>query len=427
MALTTLPGFTINSSSSFTFASANVTGNTTTNNISITANANTGNLSATGNITASYYFGNGSQLTGIGSAGSLSNGTSNVSIPVTNGNITFNVGGTSNVLVLSNTSANLTGNLTAGNVTAANITGTLLTSSQPQITSVGTLSALSVSGNATILGNVTITGNISYINSSLTFIEDPLIQLGGGANGTSLTTNDGYDRGEILTYYSGSSQVSAFMGWKNANSDFEFASNVSVLNNVVTVNQLGNIRAGNATLTALNVSGTAQFTSNSTIKVGGGANGYLLSTDGSGNLIWLSQSAITAGGTSGNSGSSLQYTAATTPPATGNNLGDQWFNTTNNILYEYITDGITHYWVDTNSPTQSVSNVSSGYVGRSYTGDGVTANFSVSSGANVFNVLVFLDGLCQMPTTDYTISGTTITFIPAPLSGMSIQIRELPR
>ena len=96
-------------------------------------------------------------------------------------------------------------------------------------------------------------------------------------------------------------------------------------------------------------------------------------------------------------------------------------------MYEYITDGITYYWVDTQSPILGASTVSTGYVGRSYTGDGVTTNFTVTSGANVFNVLVFLDGICQMPTTDYTISGTIITFIPAPLSGMSIQIRELPR
>lgn len=34
------------------------------------------------------------------------------------------------------------------------------------------------------------------------------------------------------------------------------------------------------------------------------------------------------------------------------------------------------------------------------------------------NYLVFLDGVNQIPTTDYTISSSQITFIPAPTSGV---------
>ena len=50
---------------------------------------NDGNINADGNITAPYYFGNGSQLTGITVAAgtSIINGTSNVSIPVANSNV----------------------------------------------------------------------------------------------------------------------------------------------------------------------------------------------------------------------------------------------------------------------------------------------------------------------------------------------------
>ena len=36
------------------------------------------------------------------------------------------------------------------------------------------------------------------------------------------------------------------------------------------------------------------------------------------------------------------------------------------------------------------------------------------------------NGICQKPTTDYTISGTTLTFTTAPANGVAIQIRELP-
>ena len=46
-----------------------------------------------GNITANYFFGNGSQLTGL-STSSISNGLSNVAIPTVNGNITVTANGT---------------------------------------------------------------------------------------------------------------------------------------------------------------------------------------------------------------------------------------------------------------------------------------------------------------------------------------------
>ena len=66
------------------------------------------------------------------------------------------------------------------------------------------------------------------------------------------------------------------------------------------------------------------------------------------------------------------------------------------------------------------------YVTRTATGDGSTVGFTVTSGVTVDDVLVFENGVCQQPTTDYTISGTTLTFCTAPASGVKIVIRELP-
>ena len=66
------------------------------------------------------------------------------------------------------------------------------------------------------------------------------------------------------------------------------------------------------------------------------------------------------------------------------------------------------------------------YVNRSYTGDGSTTGFTITTGLNVNKVLVTENGVLQVPTTDYTISSTTLTFVVAPASGVAIQIRELP-
>jgi len=151
-----------------------------------------GAISASGNITGSYFFGNGSQLTGI-DATSIQNGTSNVRVVSSGGNVAVGIGGTSNVTVFATTGQYVTGLLSAsGNITGsqfngsgagltsipgANVTGTVAnatyavsagsattagtvtTAAQPNITSVGTLTGLDISGGLVVSG--TISGNIS--------------------------------------------------------------------------------------------------------------------------------------------------------------------------------------------------------------------------------------------------------------------------
>lgn len=60
------------------------------------------------------------------------------------------------------------------------------------------------------------------------------------------------------------------------------------------------------------------------------------------------------------------------------------------------------------------------------TGDGSTTAFTINSGRSVNDVLVIVNGVTLVPTTDYTISSTTLTFSTAPVSGAEIQIRYLP-
>ena len=67
------------------------------------------------------------------------------------------------------------------------------------------------------------------------------------------------------------------------------------------------------------------------------------------------------------------------------------------------------------------------HVTRTATGDGSTAGFTVTSGVDVNNVMVLINGIVQAPTTDYTVSSTTLTFGTAPEASDAIVIRELPR
>ena len=59
------------------------------------------------------------------------------------------------------------------------------------------------------------------------------------------------------------------------------------------------------------------------------------------------------------------------------------------------------------------------------TGDGSTVNYTLTNINNdVDSVMVFLNGVLQRPTTDYSISGTTLTFGTAPVAADAITIKE---
>lgn len=80
------------------------------------------NVSAVGNVAGTYFIGNGSQLTGISSAVSVSkieSGLSNVQIASANANITMAVSTTANVVVVSPTGITTSGSLTINSGAAA--------------------------------------------------------------------------------------------------------------------------------------------------------------------------------------------------------------------------------------------------------------------------------------------------------------------
>jgi hypothetical protein len=60
------------------------------------------------------------------------------------------------------------------------------------------------------------------------------------------------------------------------------------------------------------------------------------------------------------------------------------------------------------------------------TGDGSTTILTINSGRTVDDVIVDVNGIILTPTTDYTISSTTLTFITAPASGAEITVKYLP-
>lgn len=88
--------------------------------------------------------------------------------------------------------------------------------------------------------------------------------------------------------------------------------------------------------------------------------------------------------------------------------GALYFNSATNKLQLY--NGVS--WQDTATalPASFTSNL--------FNGTGAQTAFTLSSApASLASIFVFVSGVAQRPTTDYTISGTTLTFVAAPPSG----------
>ena len=215
----------------------------------------------------------------------------------------------SGAVAFATTANSVAGANVSGQVGNALVAGTVYTAAQPNITSVGTLTSLSVTGTATagnlstvgtlaagdttISGNLTVSGTTVTANVATMVVKDPIIEQGGNTTG-ALTTNDGYDRGQLLHYYDVSvlpdgAPKDAFMGWDNSNAEFAFGSDVTVTNEVAVFNTLGNVRAGTflGNLTGNIVApSTANLGAVANVTITGGTPGYMLSTDGAGVLSW---------------------------------------------------------------------------------------------------------------------------------------------
>ena len=233
-----------------------------------------GTISATGNISGNYYQGNGYYLTGIiTSVANINNGTSNVRIDTPGGNIYANVDGVANAFAITTAGVTAVGNITApwfiGNV-QGNIHGNYIVpgattqilfndggyanasagltfnKTTNALTTTGTVNSASlyVTGDGLILGNFTVNGTTNYINVTNLTIQDPVVSIGRGANNSPLVNNDGKDRGEQLWYYT-SSEKSAFIGYDNSAANLILATDVSITNEVVAVNNYGNVTVGN--------------------------------------------------------------------------------------------------------------------------------------------------------------------------------------
>lgn len=327
---------------------------------------------------------------------------------------------------LGNTVIDSNGNVIA-NALSASGNATFTSAATSTSTTTG---AVKVTGGVGITGNIYVGGNLNVAaKSNLGAVGNVVIT--GGTSAYVLSTDGLGNLSWVAQTGGGGASIS------NGTSNVNIAS----ANGNVTVGVSGNANIVQFTGTGVNVAGTLQVTGVSNlgpvgnVVITGGSNGQMLTTDGSGNLTWTSSSGnITIDTFTGN-GVQTIFTLSTTP-------------TSNNFIQVNI-DGVTQlhnaFTVASANVTMSAAPSSGAqievttfalgggaggggsgtFITRTYTGNGVQTTFTVTSGVTVDSVLVMENGVVQVPTTDYTVSGAVLTFTTAPAVAMGIQIREL--
>jgi len=525
-----LIGLTVsNSSSTVNFSNtANVTLGTVSN-LHISGGTNAYVLSTDGAGNLSWV----AQTAGGGS--NISNGNSNVSIATANGNITFSAVGNANVMTITGTGANITGyttitgNLSAGNITtgagtggnisganviSANIVnatlsanlgnsvtanyfignfygtansattaGTVTTAAQPNITSVGTLTSLAVTGNAsagnlntagavvasTLTSNVatgtapitvTSTTRVSNLNVAYANVADNInVSAGTGNNflifANAATGNIAELTSTGLTANLSNNSITAttFVGTLSG------AATSATTAGTVTTNAQPNITSV-GTLTGLTSTGTINLTSASNVSLGpvgnvkitGGSNGQYLQTDGSGTLTWAT---VSSGSTSNisNGNSNVNIASANgnitmsavgnanivTVTGTGINVAGT-LNTTGNVTLSgsnvslgavgnvKITGGSNTYVLS----TDGAGNLSwvappagANVTVDNFTGNGVQTVFTLSTTPTGINQTSVNYNGATVLRTDYTLANANITFSSAPANGSYIEVTTI--
>jgi len=101
---------------------------------------------------------------------------------------------------------------------------------------------VTVDDNLVISGNLTVQGTTVTINSTVSTLVDPILEIGGTANGGPSTGNDGKDRGIKFNWFDSAART-GFFGYDSSAGFFTFIPDATFTNEVVS-GTAGNIEAG---------------------------------------------------------------------------------------------------------------------------------------------------------------------------------------
>ena len=204
----------------------------------------------------------------------------------------------------------------------------------------------------------------------------------------------------------------------------------------------GNIAGSNVSITAnLSVTGVSTLGAPGNVKITGGTNGYVLSTDGSSNLSWVAQA---SGGASNISNGTSNVNIATsggnvtistagnanimTVTGTGANIagtlsvsGTTNLGAVGNVT---ITGGSNGYVLSTDGAGNLswAAQTSSNIVLNTFTGNGVQTVFTLTDPPTSEDyTIINIDGVSQLHSA-YTVANANVTLSSAPASGAAIEV-----
>jgi hypothetical protein len=350
-------------------------------------------------------------------------------------------------------------NIYTGNINSTNIAGTITTAAQTSITSIGTLSELTVSGNiiaqSSVVPTSNIAGNIGYtdkwwsavyantinasnINGTILTANQPNITnlsnitvdsisvggnvvIGGNINGATITADAFIQNGHavldtittinITGDVTGSGNVSnialtlantGVVAGVYGSADDEYADRIPK----ITVDSKGRItnianvtltQVGNVTFTDTTISTTSSLTLNSA------NNGnIILNADGTGTVQFIGNDAV-----------GLPHGNTAVRP-TNVHAGYLRYNT-DLFTIEYYTG----------SQWENNLNIAGTLSSEVINPTGLTNSYTLLDVATTDGVLVSINGTLQQPSTSYTVAGNIITFTETPLSSDIIEIRAI--
>ena len=347
----------------------------------------------------------------------------------------------------------------------AGTAGTVTTAAQPNITSVGTLTSLGVSGAvtaSTLVSNIAI-GTAPFTVTSTTQVANLNVAAAGIASTVTTAAQPNITSfGNVTTANIGTIQSAATNG-----------------NITLTPNGTGNVIISTGTATQVFYAGTnKELTSNANLVFSGTqltVTGTANATTINGGNIQLTGNAIASTDTNGNVNINANGTGTVRVNSDGDNTNFIVYANTATyasgliyakassgqigILTESPTAGATLHINATNSmivPTGTTLQRPTGATGMlrfnsslsllefydgtswnstagnftvisytNYTGDGSTVNFTLASSSTTAATIIAINGIVQQPSTAYSVSGTALTFTEAPLATDSIDVRLL--
>ena len=336
--------------------------------------------------------------------------------------------------VLSNVLVSAGGNITGGNILTGNIV-----SAGGNITGGNILTGNIVSAGGNVYANGFITANTS-INGGV--VTTGVVSALGNIQTGNYFIGDGYYISNINPGNVSSNKISSGGSYANiASSNGNLVIAIGAGSDIVATYYDQGVNF------STDVSATGNILANLAISAGGNVTGGNILTNGivsamgdintSGNISAAGNLAV---------GNTLFVDVATNTASFGSNVQTTGavvaFNATNSILLPVgntaqrpgtPVTGMLRY-----NSTISQSEIWNGAAwvvvgGSNYTvianeqfnGDGTTTTFTLSSTQTTDSCIVTINGIVQIPTTAYSVSGTTLTFTEAPMTGDTIDVREI--